>query len=186
MFPHCIGLDTHFQDTQNDSQDTERVITTLQIGPYSFSGDLLLGSPHPVLYQGESYPTAAHLYQAMKYLPDRPHLAQFFQTRPATEGTDLPYTYPQYNVWKRGDWDTIAVEKLEEALLCKFQQNGGPKTVLLDETGDWELLDTDGNFFMGLEYYGEVSPNPLGDALMRVRSRLRKEREAEPTSGETS
>ncbi|TEB18946.1 hypothetical protein FA13DRAFT_512773 [Coprinellus micaceus] len=175
-------------DTPNDSRRSESVITTpkdrLVLDQWTFNGQLLLESPHPVLYQGESYPTAAHLFQAMKYLPYRPHLAQYFRTLPAVEGPELPYTSTQYNAWKRGDWDAIAVEKLEEALLCKFQQNDGPKTVLLDETGDTELVDIGGSFFMGLEY-GAASTNPLGEALMRVRSRLRKEREAEPSSDET-
>jgi predicted NAD-dependent protein-ADP-ribosyltransferase YbiA (DUF1768 family) len=43
-------------------------------GHGEFSG-LLYYSPHSVVYKDELYPTALHLFEALKFLPHRPDLA---------------------------------------------------------------------------------------------------------------
>lgn len=134
--------------------------------------DFGLESPHPVSYQSKSYPTALHLFEAMRYLPDRPHIAEFIRT---CHVEDLGFrTTSQYRIWQRQDWDEVAVEKLEEVLLDKFTQHTQLKELLLEQTGNTQLRYDNPNMFLG-SVWGGGGDNELGKALMRLRKRFRKE-----------
>lgn len=144
--------------------------------------DLTLNSPHQVSYDGNIYPTALHLYEAMKYLPDRPHFAEFIRTHDIVFLLSMAY---QFDTWRRQDWDEVAAEKLDEVLWLKFTQNAHLKDLLLQQTGDKELRFIDMlDLVMGCSSTGD-GRNELGKGLMRLRDRLRKEEGMKPCSSES-
>ncbi|KAF8204633.1 GTP cyclohydrolase II [Pholiota molesta] len=83
-------------------------------GPY---GVFMNHSPHRVLYRNVTYPTAAHLYEAMKFID--------------TRQTDLSSSYVRIG--------RKALEFLEEALFLKFRQHPDLRLKLLG-TGDARII----------------------------------------------
>jgi predicted NAD-dependent protein-ADP-ribosyltransferase YbiA (DUF1768 family) len=68
-------------------------------GPY---GVFMNHSPHRVLYRNVTYPTAAHLYEAMKFIDTRPDVAEMICACPnVLELTPLAKRFEQFI---RQDW----------------------------------------------------------------------------------
>jgi len=128
-------------------------------------------SPHPVNYRGKVYPTSEHLFQALKFLDQRPLLAEHIRTtgvdsRVAMDEAD------RFSPAVRADWFEKNIEMMELALHLKFEQHPPIRRELLS-TGDAFLVEDAGadDDFWGNGADGN-GRNELGKALMRLRSRL--------------
>ncbi|KAJ7460556.1 hypothetical protein FB451DRAFT_1181589 [Mycena latifolia] len=134
-------------------------------------------SPHPIMYNDVEYPSAMHLHEAMKYLPNNPALAERIRACPDISGVhplseELTRMSPDA---VRSDWGTAYLPLMEEVILHKFRQHPDLRARLL-ETGDAPLIYADEQD----TYWGEGTPgqgglNHLGRILERVREELRRE-----------
>ncbi|KAI0043490.1 DUF1768-domain-containing protein [Auriscalpium vulgare] len=129
-------------------------------------------SEHKVLHEEELYPTALHLYEALKFLSHRPDIAKRIRhcERPeevyAISSSEAESTRP--------DWHIVAIQMMDTVLHQKFRQHGDLRALLLDtHPSDLIYAERDDPF------WGEgpegVGSNELGKALMRVRDKLRAE-----------
>ncbi|KAF8211020.1 hypothetical protein K438DRAFT_1569801 [Mycena galopus ATCC 62051] len=126
-------------------------------------------SPHPVTYNGKQYPTAEHLFQAFKFMDNRPDIAEYIRT----VSTEKACQYGEsYKTHRHPDWDKMKTYQMEITLWHKFSQNAELKKILLG-TGDAELVHfATGPFWgVGKDYNGR---NEYGKALERVRNGLRE------------
>ncbi|KAG8977271.1 hypothetical protein FRB90_008861, partial [Tulasnella sp. 427] len=96
-------------------------------------------SPHPVTYEGLKYPTSEHLFQALKFLPHRPQLAEHIRT--AGDRPTIPYLEARrFEPEVRSDWRSVNLEVMDMVLELKFTQH----SKLMDEllgTGDAKLVE---------------------------------------------
>ncbi|OJT10486.1 N-glycosidase YbiA [Trametes pubescens] len=135
---------------------------------------LLHMSPHKVHYGNKSYPTVLHLIEALRFLPGHPENAEEVR-RCGTAEEAAAISGSMRSRW-RGDLEQVFSELVEEALYQKFIQHERLRDLLL-ETGEAELIYSDPNdTFWGDGPMGQ-GMNALGQALCRVRDRLRRELE---------
>ncbi|KAJ7349819.1 DUF1768-domain-containing protein, partial [Mycena albidolilacea] len=128
-------------------------------------------SSHPVTYNGKRYPTSEHLYQAFKFMDNRPDIAEVIRT--VSESPKGAYKYSMaHKAQNHPDWDRMCIAKMEIALWHKFMQNADIKQKLLD-TGDAELVRHSAGNFWGVGE-DEKGRNELGKVLERVRAGLRE------------
>jgi ribA/ribD-fused uncharacterized protein len=128
-------------------------------------------SPHRVLYQNRTWPTATHLYEALKYLPHRPELADaIYAVTSVADVYPLSATFQQSAV--RPDWGNVYLSVMEDVLNLKFSQHPDLRATLSGTEGrDLVYQDPDDTFWgNGPDGTGK---NELGKALCRVRERLR-------------
>lgn len=129
-------------------------------------------SAHSVVYKGKRYPTSEHLFQSFKFQKHRPNLAEHIRTcseRPSVAFSEARRFQPEV----RTDWKQVNIEKMDEALWCKFTQHSDLKAELLS-TGDAELVeDSDKDAFWGVGA-DRRGRNELGKALERLRAKLRE------------
>ena len=124
----------------------------------------------PIEKDGIKYPTVEHLFQASKTLDIEDHL---LIAAAATPGQSKRMGR---SIQLRPDWEQIKDEVMYDAVYRKFTQNPNLKTKLL-ATGDAQLIE--GNTWHD-HYWGVcngVGENRLGQTLMEVRERLKKEGE---------
>ncbi|KAH8096614.1 hypothetical protein BXZ70DRAFT_326627 [Cristinia sonorae] len=141
------------------------------IGPFA---DLLHFSSHPVHYKNKLYPTAYHLYEAMKYLDHRPDIAERIRTSGSgREGVERAGEVSRdYTAHVRPDWERVMVDKMEEALYHKFIQHESARRILL-ATGQKSLIFSEyDDAFWGDGPVGQ-GLNHIGHILMRIRDQLR-------------
>ncbi|KIJ57242.1 hypothetical protein M422DRAFT_149082 [Sphaerobolus stellatus SS14] len=131
-------------------------------------------SPHKVLYQNKLYPTAAHLFEAHKFLQHKPELAERIRvcSESASEMSMLSWEF-QSAGHVRDDWELVWREKLDEVLYLMFTQHPNLRAELM-ATGYAQLVD--GNEARPHGVVDAPGINELGKGLMRVRERLRSER----------
>ncbi|TFK96565.1 hypothetical protein BDV98DRAFT_608190 [Pterulicium gracile] len=144
--------------------------------------------PHRIMYRNAIYPTATHLFEAMKFIEKAPGRAEAIRR---TESLDEVFALSE--AWVRedgpegaglaGDWATVFLQKMEEVLILKFSQAPTLRSLLL-HSGDSQLIYTDENdrfWGDGIGREGieagmgdeEVGSNQLGKSLMVVRHKLR-------------
>ncbi|KAJ7722006.1 hypothetical protein B0H16DRAFT_1334929, partial [Mycena metata] len=130
-------------------------------------------SAHRVKYNGKEYPTAEHLFQALKYLDNRPDIAERIRTISQAPNKAFRYSMTQLK-HQHPDWDRIEINgtQMEIANWHKFAQHPELKKQLL-ATGDMELIHCSGDEYWGLGKDGHSGRNELGKALERVRTGLR-------------
>lgn len=122
--------------------------------------------PATVDYEGITYPTSEHAYQAAKTLDvsERKRIAALKSPSQAkTEGRKLKL---------RDDWERVKFDVMEQVVRIKFATNDDLKRKLLD-TSDRHLEE--GNDW-GDKLWGTVNgegENRLGKILMKVRAELR-------------
>ena len=134
----------------------------------SFSGTFRFLSnfyPAPVLYEGITYPTSEHAFQAVKTVDEN--------SRQNIAMLETPAEAKKYGrtVRMRPAWDDVKVGVMAEIVLGKFMQNPDLLEKLL-ATDDIELIEgnTWGDKFWGVcDGEGE---NNLGKILMLVRDGL--------------
>ncbi|KAF5338704.1 hypothetical protein D9611_013363 [Ephemerocybe angulata] len=135
-----------------------------------FAAALVNNSPYPVYYDGESYPTATHLYEALKFLPSHPEIAQRIRETPNV--LDVNLVAEECTEFQRDDWATISLKMLKVAIACKVNQHGDLMTYLESATGDKKLIfDDKSDAFLGVGPEG-TGENQLGKRLEKVRTKL--------------
>ncbi|KAK7001568.1 DUF1768 domain-containing protein [Favolaschia claudopus] len=126
-------------------------------------------SPHRVVYEGKEYPTSEHLYQAFKFMDNRPDIAEAIRT--ISPSRTEAYKYSMARIEDRDpNWEHIRIAKMELAAWHKFSQNPEIEQILLD-TGDAELANTSKDEFWGRGKNCD-GRNELGKVMERVRARL--------------
>ncbi|KAF7351565.1 DUF1768 domain-containing protein [Mycena sanguinolenta] len=127
-------------------------------------------SPHSIVYNNKEYPTAEHLFQAFKFMDNRPDIAEAIRTssRSASKAFKCSRAYLAH---QHPDWEMMRTSKMEIAMWHKFSQDMELKRKLL-ATEDAELVHYTINDFWGV---GEDKKgrNELGKALERVRASFR-------------
>ncbi|TFK69438.1 DUF1768-domain-containing protein [Pluteus cervinus] len=144
-----------------------------QMGEYS---GFLNHSEHRIMYRNKTYPSAAHLWEAMKYLDRRPDLAEMIRMC-ADFGELFQLTSSEaFRKEERRDWAKVFLKVLEDVVLRKFRQHPDLRSLLLG-TGHAPLVYSDTRD----GYWGDgpmgSGTNHLGKVLQVVRDRLRNERE---------
>ena len=144
----------------------------------SFRGTFLSNFwPCEVVYQGDTYPSVEHAYQAAKSLSKnfRQRIARLKCPAEAKRvGRNLFKEGPKHDNYPRKDWNSIRLDVMRKLLVLKFKPNSELAGLLLD-TGNAELVEgnTWGDRFWG-RCRGEGS-NHLGRILMEIRDDLRNE-----------
>ncbi|GJE95754.1 NADAR family protein [Phanerochaete sordida] len=134
-------------------------------------------SPYPVEFEGKSYPTSEHLFQAHKFLDARPDLAERIRNAPSARAAREEAT--KLRQYQRGDWFNVNLGLMEQVLETKFTKHAVLRDMLLS-TGDVDIVQNspdDGFWGCGGDHQGR---NELGKALMRVRTRLRNNATTQP------
>ena len=147
------------------TQSTSNKIAEFQ-GEYRFLSNFF---PAEIVYEGITYPTAEHAYQAAKTLDpaERKKIASLKTPAEAkTAGRALKY---------RDDWDTAKFKVMEGVVRYKFTHHDDLRAKLL-ATGDASLEE--GNSWND-QIWGISPPssgqgdNRLGKILMQIRDELR-------------
>jgi hypothetical protein len=83
----------------------------------------MLSSPHAVYYQGARYPSAFHLLEAMKFMPERAHTEDAKELRTLVERLRQCQTIDEVQdfvegarSWMRQDWDEVVTYKVRDIL----------------------------------------------------------------------
>ncbi|KAF9059367.1 hypothetical protein BDP27DRAFT_1143168, partial [Rhodocollybia butyracea] len=87
-------------------------------------------SPHRIMYQNTTYPTATHLHEALKYLPSHPTIAD--QIRLCL---NLAAVYPLSTAnqkYVRTDWGAVFLDEMEKILELKFRQHPELRDLLIE------------------------------------------------------
>ncbi|KAK7030607.1 S5A-reductase domain-containing protein [Favolaschia claudopus] len=158
-------------------QSTGPAVASQGRGPTLFSFDtpdyhgFLNYSPHRIVYQDRTYPTAMHLHEALKYMPTNPAYAERIRLCPKPEdvytlSTQLENQSPSS---VRADWPTVYLESMRQVILLKFRQHADLRVALLS-TGDSPLVYDDPD-----PYWGGGGYNHLGHILEQVRVELRRD-----------
>ena len=165
------------------------VVPTLRFNGYGEYSGLLYHSPHRVMYEDELYPTALHLFEALKFLPHRPDLAE--QIRLCEHVEEVTAISASFAENTRRDWGNVALStvrlfflssmyagssdwtdgQMDEVLYLKFRQHSDLRALLLG-TFPAELIYVES----GDAFWGDgagAGMNELGKSLMRVREQLR-------------
>ncbi|KAL4253562.1 hypothetical protein ABKN59_003473 [Abortiporus biennis] len=133
---------------------------------------LLYFFPHPVHYERKSYPSAYHLFEALKFIETRPDISEKIRTCRSPE--DVEGIVSEHRAHVRGDWEQIMLTMMDEVLYMLFIQHPTLRS-LLYSTGLADILVQDSrDDFWGGGPEGQGG-NELGKSLMRVRERLRNE-----------
>ncbi|KAJ7024030.1 hypothetical protein C8F04DRAFT_969483 [Mycena alexandri] len=128
-------------------------------------------SPHPIVYNNKEYPTAEHLFQAFKYMENRPDIAERLRTISKSACKVFHHSMTQLQ-HQHPDWNRLRTAKMEVVQWHKFTQHPELTEQLL-ATGDHdaELYFTRNEFWgVGMDHQGK---NEIGKALERVRNSLR-------------
>ncbi|KAJ6541805.1 hypothetical protein B0H19DRAFT_1174732 [Mycena capillaripes] len=128
-------------------------------------------SPHPVQYKGKRYPTSEHLFQAFKFMENRPDIAEKIRKISEFPRDAFQEAHRQKdNV--PSNWRKVNIAMMEIALEHKFTQHQDLKQELL-RTGDAELVENSAEDpFWGVGKDGK-GQNELGKALERLRAKIR-------------
>lgn len=79
--------------------------SALRFDQASAYGGFMNHSPHRVMYQNKTYPTATHLHEAMKYMTNRPDIAE--QIRLCKDVKDVYPMSANYQQYQRTDWSQV-------------------------------------------------------------------------------
>ena len=128
--------------------------------------------PRPLLFEGSTYPSSEHAYQAAK--ARRPAVRDWLATAPtamlaAAAGDGLPADEIA------SGWTSRQVPLMRAILLAKFTQHADLQIILLS-TGDALLIESapeDNATNRFWSKVGDEGKNMLGQLLMELRSALR-------------
>ncbi|WFD35184.1 hypothetical protein MCUN1_002034 [Malassezia cuniculi] len=143
-------------------------------------------SEHAVVFDGVRYPTAEHLFQALKFIDDHPEIAA--KVRKASTPLEAMRIARSHSQSVRADWisDGVNVIQMRMVLLMKFSQHSDLFLALL-ETGDAEIVHASPNdaFWGSGAHAGESGNgrNVLGRTLVQTRELLRVAAGVGPGSG---
>jgi ribA/ribD-fused uncharacterized protein len=151
---------------------TQPALATRPAAIDSFQGEYRYLSnfwPAEVVFEGMTYPTAEHAYQAAKSLDPAE------RQRIAAAPTPAQAKQAGRALKPRDDWETAKFQVMEVVVRDKFTRHADLGRQLL-ASGDAELIEgnTWGDRVWGV-YQGE-GENRLGKILMKVRAELREPR----------
>ena len=92
--------------------DGSGMAPVLKIDEYGEHTGLLYHTPHGVVYEGNLYPTALHLFEARKFLDHRPDLAD--RIRQCKRVEDVTAISAEHGDFVRRDWGNVAL-----SMVCK-------------------------------------------------------------------
>ncbi|MCO5583363.1 hypothetical protein L7F22_037273 [Adiantum nelumboides] len=169
------NINTEGED-DNEEEEVDRIIFYHRNQPYFWLSN---SSDHPVYLDGVRYPTAEHLFQAFKFLPHKPEIANKIRKTNNPSDATLEARKQSQNVqrgWISQGENLIAMRTV---LLLKFSQNSTLTKQLL-RTGDAELVeDSPTDAFWGIASGGGrtvgAGRNELGKALVRTRETIRNQ-----------
>ncbi|KIY73248.1 hypothetical protein CYLTODRAFT_406837 [Cylindrobasidium torrendii FP15055 ss-10] len=139
----------------------------------SANSPFLLQSEHQVPWQDATtiFPTAFHLFEALKFYP---HAMDIFEQIRHIMRTEDVTAFAARNANRMSpDWNTTFAEHLKATFLAKFRFHPDLRQQLM-ETGARELILDSSEGFWGVDSEGE-GMNYMGKALMQVRDVLRAE-----------
>lgn len=123
----------------------------------------------PIVYQGRSYATTEHFYQAMKFCI--PWMRDAVSEHPMK---GLKGFVEEQEDFIRLDWDEIKLQVMEFALRHKFSDlNPNLRQKLIDTIGV-ELIEYNSwnDIFWGVGLKSKIGRNELGKLLMKIREEL--------------
>ncbi|KAH8814723.1 hypothetical protein DL96DRAFT_422537 [Flagelloscypha sp. PMI_526] len=131
-------------------------------------------APFRVLHDNRTYPTASHLFEAMRF--GTPQFGELYASVPQDDHAGVREVSDRL-MRQQGDlpdYEHRFMDNMKEVLQLKFLQHPNLRAQLL-ETGDLELVyDDPGDSFWGAGADGH-GLNHLGKALMQVRDYLRQQ-----------
>ncbi|KZT29462.1 hypothetical protein NEOLEDRAFT_1056782 [Neolentinus lepideus HHB14362 ss-1] len=130
-------------------------------------------SPHTVLYGGELYPSAFHLFEALKFLRNGRHDIAA-QIRTTENPADVHPLSERMKEFAKAGFERELMEYMDEALYAKFTQHPQLRELLLN-TGVADLIYAEATDPVWGEGRLGQGMNHLGIALRRLRERLRAE-----------
>ncbi|KAF8464206.1 hypothetical protein DFH94DRAFT_658875 [Russula ochroleuca] len=145
--------------------------SVIKVNGYGEFSGLLHSSPHEVLYEGELYPTALHLFEARKFLFHRPDLAD--RIRQCKRVEEVISISAEVADFVRRDWGNVILSTMDEVLYLKFRQHDDLRRLLFS-TYPVELVYVESRDLFWGDGAG-AGMNELGKSLMRVCERLRVE-----------
>ncbi|KAG5723708.1 Swarming motility protein ybiA [Termitomyces sp. T112] len=138
----------------------------------------LMHSPHPVIYEDKTYPTAAHLLEALKFLPDYPEIAE--RIRQAKEHRDVRMISAENVGLVDPAFTAAVVENIHKVVSLKFRQHADLRYNLCDLDDDTQIVYNDpSDEFWGIGFDGH-GMNELGMVLQRVMRELKPKRPSGP------
>lgn len=148
----------------NNYPDKSNRITSFR-GDYHFLSNFF---KVPITYQGLTYPSVEHAFQAAK-LQDV-EMRELF-TNPELSASDAKRMGREFPM--RVDWNDIRFSVMEELLMIKFQSPKMRHWLL--STGDAELVEGNywGDTYWGVDMRSGSGFNHLGFLLMKVRDYYR-------------
>ncbi|KZT64793.1 DUF1768-domain-containing protein [Daedalea quercina L-15889] len=124
---------------------------------------------YPIHWDGRMYPTAEHLFQAHKFMPNEPKVAEHIRELPSSR--DALEEAGRLRWFQRADWFDVNIRVMDNILEAKFTQHFSLRDMLLG-TGTQQLIeDSPVDSFWGCGQDG-LGRNELGKALMRLRDKL--------------
>lgn len=148
----------------------------------------------PLIFDGKEYRTSEHLYQALKFFTDEPHMKEYVEEirkikTPnmskilARQKTSLQYgwqkklhtiiqEYLSKDVKPIPHWESIKVDAMRIVLLLKFSTDAHCRKVLLSTENKKLVEDSPRDYFWGSGKDGS-GKNVLGELLMETRNKLR-------------
>ena len=105
--------DTH--DTDKKAKGVGAVAPTVRFNGYGEYSGLLFLSPHTVFYEDALYPTALHLFEALKFLKHRPDLAD--KIRLCEHVEDVAAISAPFAAHTRRDWGDVALASVRPFFL---------------------------------------------------------------------
>ena len=113
-----MGMGMGMPSPGNTGVSAGGVVPTLRFNGYGEYAGLLYHSPHTVMYEDELYPTALHLFEALKFLPHRPDLAdQIRLCEHVEEVTAISASFAEHT---RRDWGNVALSTVRLFLLLLY------------------------------------------------------------------
>ncbi|KAH9939960.1 hypothetical protein B0H21DRAFT_710966 [Amylocystis lapponica] len=143
----------------------------LKIDRFGGLASLLHHSPYSVHYANRQWPSALHLLEGLKFLDAHPDIAEDIRHASTEEVTQISTDEQRY---VRPDWEQVVRHLADDVLYQKFIQHPQVRALLMG-TGTADLIySTSHDPFWGDGTLGQGA-NELGQALVRVRERLRTE-----------
>ncbi|KAG6919785.1 hypothetical protein DXG01_001624 [Tephrocybe rancida] len=134
----------------------------------------LMQSPHPVFYEDEMYPTAAHLLEALKFLPHRPDIAQ--RIRECEDLRQAQQISAAHKTLEDPGFSSAVVENTYKVVNLKFRQHADLRYKLCELNHDAQIVFNDiSDPFWGVGINGR-GDNQLGKVLRQVMRELKPRR----------
>ncbi|KAF8076853.1 hypothetical protein FPV67DRAFT_1406118 [Lyophyllum atratum] len=133
----------------------------------------LIHSPHPVFHEGQEYPTAAHLLEALKFLPDHPEIAE--RIRQCDDTEEVYQLSAEYAQHENPDYAPSIVDTMQKVISLKFKQHADLRYKLWNTDPAPLRYNDPSDSFWGIGPTGR-GRNELGAVLERVRAEVKPRR----------